>query len=120
MANEAYRATWATYQAAWEDVGAAQRQDLLSRSVTDNCVYTDPQGQAGSRAELTAYIEGFRQAMPGYSFKNHKFLEHHAQSLAEWTLYDAGGAEAQPGSSWAHYGEDGRITNVSGFFDTPF
>ena len=119
MANEAYRAAWAAYQAAWEDVSPAERQELLKKSVSDNCVYTDPQGQTSSLAALIVYIEGFRQAMPGYSFKNQTFLEHHAQSLAEWTLYDASGAEAQPGSSWAHYGEDGRITNVSGFFAAP-
>ena len=119
MPNKAYRTIWATYQAAWEDVGSAERQDLLNKSVSDNCVYTDPQGQAHSRAELIAYIEGFRQAMPGYTFKNHTFLDHHAQSLAGWILYDANGAEVQPGSSWAHYGEDGRITKVSGFFDVP-
>ncbi len=119
MPNEAYRATWATYQAAWGDVSSAERQELLSKSVSDNCVYTDPQGQANNRAELIAYIEGFRQAMPGYTFKNHTFLDHHAQSMAGWILHDASGAEAQPGSSWAHYGEDGRITNVSGFFEAP-
>ncbi len=39
--------------------------------------------------------------------------------MADWILCDAGGVEVQPGSSWAHYGEDGRITNVSGFFDMP-
>ncbi len=119
MANEAYRATWATYQSAWEDVTAAERQNLLNKSVSDNCVYADPQGQTSNCEELISYIEGFRKAMPGYSFKNHKFSDHHAQSIAEWTLCDADGAEVQPGSSWAHYGEDGRITNVSGFFDMP-
>ncbi len=119
MPNKACRATWATYQAAWEDVSAAERQELLEKSVSDNCVYSDPQGQTNSRAELIAHIEGFRQTMPGFSFRNHTFLDHHAQSIAEWMLYNASGAEVQPGSSWAHYGEDGRITNVSGFFTVP-
>ena len=119
MSNQAYRATWAVYQSAWEDVSAAERQDLLNRSVSDNCIYADSNVQTNTRSELIGHIEDFRQAMPNYSFKNHSFLDHHSQSLAEWMLYDAGGAEVQPGSSWAHYGEDGRITNVSGFFDVP-
>ena len=117
MPDNAYRSTWATYQAAWEDVTSAERQNLLSSSVTDDCVYTDQLSQCNGRAELIAHIEQFRQRMPGKSFKNHKFLHHHAQSLAEWMLYDEKGAELQPGSSWARYGEDGRITNVSGFFE---
>lgn len=116
MSNDAYRSTWATYQAAWEEVGDTERQELLSRSVADDCVYTDPQGQCEGRAALTTYIEQFRQGLPGYSFKNHTFAAHHAQAIAEWTLYDAQGAEAQPGKSYAHFGEDGRITNVAGFF----
>ncbi len=116
MQNEAYRKTWATYQAAWEDVSAAERQSLLDRSMADDCVYTDPQGQADGRGALIAYIVQFRLAMPGYSFKNRTFTDHHAQSLAGWTLFDADGAEAQPGSSYARYGDDGRITRVTGFF----
>ena len=113
-----YRSTWATYQRAWEDVSSAERQDLLKESVTDDCIYTDPTGQTHTRAELVAYIEKFRESMPTGSFQNHKFLEHHDQSLAEWVLLQ-NGADFQPGSSWARFGEDGRITNVTGFFATP-
>ncbi len=117
MPTSEYRSTWATYQAAWEEVSSAERQDLLSKSVTDDCVYSDPTGQATSRSELVNFIEQFRRAMPGASFKNHTFLDHHAQSIATWSLYLPGSEIA--GKSWAHFGEDGRITNVSGFFEVP-
>ena len=119
MQNEEKSATWSTYQKAWSDVSASERQDLLNRSVSADCVYTDPLVQCTGREELIAYIRQFRQSMPGGSFKNQKFVEHHGESLAEWTLYDAGGAAPQSGASHARFGEDGRITRVTGFFDIP-
>ena len=118
MPSEAYRTTWATYQAAWENVSPEERQTLLNSSVADNCVYTDPLSQTHNRAELIAYIAVFRQSMPDPTFKNYKFLDHHAQSYAEWTLYN-NSVEVQQGASYARYGDDGRITNVTGFFETP-
>ncbi len=119
MPQDSHRATWASYQAAWEDCSSTERGDLLAKSVTEDCLYTDPQGKAHGLSELFTYIEKFREAMPGVSFTNHTFLDHHAQSMATWTLYDSKGAELQPGSSWASYGDDGRITRVSGFFELP-
>jgi len=64
-----------------------------------------------------AFIEQFRKGTPGASFKNHSFIDHHAQSIANWTLYKDG--SEIPGTSWAQFGTDGRITNVSGFFEVP-
>ena len=113
-----YRSTWARYQRAWEHVSSAERQASLEQSVSDDCIYTDPMGETHGRAELAAYIENFRITMPTGSFKNLKFLEHHDQSMAEWMLFQ-NGAELQPGSSWARFGVDGRITNVTGFFAVP-
>jgi hypothetical protein len=114
--NQAHLSTWYTYQKAWSDVSSAERQGLLVDSVTDGCVYTDPSTQCNGRAELMAFIEQFRQSMPGTSFKNNTFTHHHAQSLATWVLQDAQGNELQPGMSYARFGEDGRLTLVTGFF----
>ncbi len=117
MPTESFRATWATYQAAWEDVSPDERLRLLNESVADDCVYTDPNRQTNNRAELIDYIEKFRAGMPGGTFKNHQFTDHHQQSLAGWMLYNANGSELQPGNSYAHFGDDGRITRVTGFFE---
>ena len=116
MPDSAQQTTWYTYQKAWSDVSSDERRELLARSVSEDGVYTDPRSFCQGLNALVSYIEQFRQRMPGASFKNHRFVEHHAQSHAEWTLYDAQGQEVQPGNSYARYGEDGRITHVSGFF----
>ena len=108
--------TWYTYQKAWSDVSPAERRELLARSLSEGCVYMDPRSLCQGYDVLTSHIEQFRASMPGASFKNHRFVEHHAQSHAEWTLYDAQGQEIQSGNSYARYGQDGRITHVAGFF----
>lgn len=97
-------------------MNSTERQELLNRSVTKACVYADPQSQCNGRHELLAHIEQFKQAMPGKSFRNHTFLNHHNQSLAEWTLNNETGAVMQPGTSYACFGEDGRLTHITGFF----
>ena len=116
MLDSTQETTWYTYQKAWSDVSSAERRELLTRSVSEDGIYTDPQSECRGYDALQTHIEQFRESMPGASFKNHRYLEHHAQSHAEWILYDAQGQELQPGNSYALYGEDGRITRVAGFF----
>lgn len=117
MSDDPKLATWHTYQAAWAPhLSSAERQELLTRSVHEDGVYADPHSECLGHAALLAHIEAFRQQMPDAPFRNHSFLSHHAQSLAEWTLYDAQGTELQPGKSYARFGEDGRLTRIAGFF----
>ena len=117
MSDDKKLTTWHTYQAAWApNLDSAERLALLARSVAEDGVYTDPQSECPGHAALLAHIEAFRQQMPDTTFRNHTFLTHHEQSLAEWTLYDAQGAELQPGKSYARFGEDGRLTSIAGFF----
>ena len=116
MPDTAQQTTWSTYQKAWSDVSPAARRELLAHSTSEDGFYTDPLAVCQGHDALQSYIEAFRQSMPGASFKNHRFSAHHAQSHAEWSLYDAQGQEVQPGSSYARFGEDGRLTHVTGFF----
>lgn len=117
MPDTAQQTTWYTYQKAWSDVSSAERRELLGQSTSEDCVYTDPMTECRGQDALQSYIEQFLQTMPGATFKNRRFFEHHAQSHAEWTLYDAQGQEVQPGNSYARFGEDGRLTHIAGFFE---
>lgn len=117
MSEDSKLATWHTYQAAWApQLSTAERQELLTSSVAEDGVYTDPNSECVGQATLLAHIEAFRQQLPDAPFRNRTFRSHHAQSLAEWTLYDAHGAELQPGASYARFGADGRLTHIAGFF----
>ncbi len=120
MPNEAYLSTWTTYQAAWSDISDAQSAHLLEASVSDDCIYTDPStDERRGHAELVETIRNTQAAYPGASFRNDQLTDYDGQALSEWTMYDAGGAEIVTGVSYARFGADGRLTNMSGFFVPP-
>ena len=116
MDSEACLKSWNTYQAAWGPIPEAERRELLARSVSDAIVYTDPASQVGGVQALARRIAASQQRFTGYTFRNDDMLQHHGQALFHWTMYDATGAVFVKGSSFARFGEDGRITQATGFF----
>ncbi len=117
MPNEAYLSTWNTYQKAWANISPAERQDLLSSSVAEDCIYTDPGAECHGLKELIAHIEQFQQQFPGTLFHNDKFTDHHAQGLFNWTWYGADGTTvASTGTSYARFDKEGLLTQMTGFF----
>ncbi len=65
MHNEAYLATWTAYQSAWSHrLSARERQELLTSTVAEDCVFTDPTDQGHGHAELSAKIGGSNQRFP--------------------------------------------------------
>jgi len=118
MHNEAYLATWTTYQSAWSsDISARERQDILTRTVAEDCIAADPTDQCHGHAELIAKIGRSNQRFPGASFRNDTFTEHHAQALIHWTMLDGAGKAFVQGASYVRFGADGRLTHLTGFFD---
>lgn len=108
---------WDTYQSAWADIGADERRALLARSVTDDCVYSDPTDFCEGVDALIGHIEGSQAKVPGARFRNDKLLDHHDQGLSEWTMFDGTGAVVATGTSYARFGQDGRLTQMTGFFE---
>lgn len=116
MEKEIYALNWSTYQDAWSDVSAAERQALLGRAVAEECTFESPGGAGRGLAQLAAHIEVFQAQYPGASFKTHAMIAHHEQALAEWMIYDQDGAECLSGKSYARFGDDGRIRQLVGFW----
>lgn len=119
MNDEAKLNTWNIYQRAWSPMDDAERRELLSRSVADDIVYTDPASQAEGVDALAERIAATQKQYPGASFRNHSFLEHHGQGLFHWSMYDRDGKEFVKGSSFGRFGEDGRLVQATGFFEAP-
>ena len=119
MNEEHHLRTWNTYQSAWGPVDASERRRLLGESVSDGIAYADPMSQAHGVEELIIRIGQSQEMFPGACFRNDSFLEHHGQGLFQWTMYDATGAVFVKGSSFAVFGEDGRLVQATGFFAAP-
>ena len=116
MEKEIYESNWNTYQDAWANISAAERQELLARAVAEDCTFESQGGEGRGLAGLAAHIEVFQKQYPGASFKTHAMIVHHEQALAEWMIYDKDGAECLPGKTYARFGADGRIRQLVGFW----
>ena len=118
MANAAYLATFEAYQSAWRsNISPAERQRRLEASVAEDCAYCDPAFECRGYAELLVKMDHSKQHFPGATFRVDSFLEHHAQAVATWTMFDGEGAEFVRGASHVRFGEDGRLTHMTGFFE---
>lgn len=109
---------WLTYASAWTVLSPTKRRDRLTRSVSEQCVYTDPNARCDGYDELLHYIALFQRETPGGSFRTDEFAEHHNQGLIKWTRMDDRKNAIHQGASYVRFGDDQRLTHMSGFFPT--
>lgn len=117
MPDEAKLKTWTTYQSAWSDIPADERRALLAKSVTNDCVYSDPTDYCEGVDALIAHIVDSQKKVPGARFQNDRFIEHHDQGLSEWTMFDGKGSVVATGTSFAQFRADGQLIQMTGFFE---
>ena len=110
---------WETYTSTWGPIDDRVRDDLLARSLSVDCTYTDPNIHAEGQRAIAEYMAGFQAQMPGARFATQTFAGHHDVALVEWQMLDAKGHAIGTGMSVGHFGEDGRLTSIAGFFATP-
>ena len=116
MTTQTHEATWNQYQDAWANLPPEDRQQLLSKSVAEDCTFASPNSNGHGPHQLTEQIEEFQRLYPNATFKTHTFLEHNNQALAEWIMVDGTGADFLPGKSYARFNADGRLTQLAGFW----
>ncbi|MGY2733829.1 nuclear transport factor 2 family protein [Sphingomonas sp. UYP23] len=117
MNDDKHLKTWNIYQSAWSPIGGTERRELLRQSVSDDIVYTDPASQVHGADALAERICKSQQQVPGSRFRNDSFIEHRGQGIFQWTMLNGEGADAVKGSSFARFGEDGRLVQATGFFE---
>ena len=116
-AEDRFLAAWNTYQAAWSGVSDNHRQRMLDDSVAPDCVYTDPVSVSRGHRELTAKMQATQANFPGATFRNDKFAHHHDQAISSWTMLNKDGDAIFAGTSYARFGDDGRLAQMTGFFE---
>ncbi len=114
-APTAHASTWDTYQAAWARLSPEQRRTLLTASVGKAAVYGDPMGDRDGLEALIAYVDAVQERTPGVWFRQTLFLEHHDQAFSRWERQSPNGDPPVQGASYARFGLDGRLIQMSGF-----
>lgn len=109
---------WETYASAWKAETAEEKKARFVEALAPECVYTDPLHQAHGWDELTAYMLDFHQQVPGGHFVTRWFSAHHGRSVARWDMVAGDGTVLGEGISYGTYGNDGKLTAMTGFWDT--
>ena len=107
---------WAFYLEAYSDIAPAERERLLRKSVSDDVVFTNPNGEGRGLANLLEHIRQFQEKSPGAYFKSNELLAHHGQLLSKWTMHKWDGSEIATAHTFARTNEQGQLTNITGFF----
>jgi len=90
----------------------------LNTATADEITYKDPGAERTGRNDLSNYMEDFQTGMPGCRFVIDKVIAHHTRCLAIWRMVGPDGETRQHGTSFALCDEDGRLQQITGFFDT--
>jgi len=116
MNTDTLQLLWKSYLDAYSDIPADERERLLRQSVTDDVVFSGPQEDDQGFGKLVEHVGKFQKKSPGAYFESNKLLTQHGQLLSEWTLYKKDGTKIATGHTYARLNEQGRITQLAGFF----
>ena len=119
MESNPHKNTWKTYTQSWSETDTLKRLQLFEQCLSPDCVYSDPLTQATGYEQLSGYMSELQKNVPGVGFVTTDFKNHHDQSLTHWNMVDSHGNMLVQGASYGLYGADGRLTQMSGFFDPP-
>lgn len=109
--------TWEAYMKLWAQRDRVKRLKQFEQCLNPTCTYTDPMAQISGYEFLCSYISEFQENVPGGIFITTDFTHHHARSLAHWDMLDSRGKCLSQGASFALYGTDGRVMQMTDFFD---
>ncbi len=119
MVSDLHRNIWEAYTKSWSITDISERLKLFRECLDPVCVYSDPITQTKGYSQLSDYISGLHQNIPGVTFVTTDFKSHHDRSLAQWNMLDGEGNILSQGASYGVYMVDGRLLQMNGFFDLP-
>ncbi|MGB7816636.1 MAG: nuclear transport factor 2 family protein [Methylotenera sp.] len=119
MESNSQKHTWKIYSLSWSEVDVSKRLQLFEQSLSPDCVYTDPLIQTSGYVQLSDYMTELQKNVPGVKFIITDFESHHDRSLAHWNMVDGNGNLFIQGASYGLYGVDGRLTQMTGFYEPP-
>jgi hypothetical protein len=109
------------YFAMWNETDPARRRDVIAATWAPDARYADPMFVADGADALDALAVGVHQQFPGHRFRLTTGVEsHHDRARWGWELVGPdGGAPVAAGVDFAVLAPDGRLREVTGFFQQP-
>jgi hypothetical protein len=105
------------YCEAWSDPEPVARATALAEVWAEGARYTDPRADAHGVDAVLAHIAGVMAQRPGARVVRTSAIQHHHGFVRfAWRVIEADGTMLPEGLDIAVLGEDGRITQIIGFF----
>ena len=107
------------YLAAWNVTETGERDAMIAATWTTDGHYVDPVFDVTGLEAISAMMGGFQDAYP-----NHRFdlvgdvEEHHGRIRFQWQLTDSAGAVQLLGTDVGVLAADGKLVEITGFFDS--
>lgn len=111
------RSTVETWASAWSEPDETRRLDLLGRAAAQTCAYCDPNTEVSGHADISGYMRGFQDSVPGARFVTTGFWTHHDRCIVQWNMVDREGNVLSPGVSAGVFDAQERLAQMTGFFD---
>ena len=113
---EAYSA----YSAAWREMDASARDELLQRAWSEKGEFVDPENLDGliGREELSGYIADTHAEMPGLVVTETSDPEILGDRLRVKWIARQHGEETYTGTDFVEFDEDGRVSRLTMFYDS--
>jgi hypothetical protein len=108
------------YFAVWNETEPARRRAAITVAWTDDARYLDPMFSAEGADGIDGLALGVQTQFPGYRFRQTSPVDvHHDRARWGWELVSAEGVPYVSGVDYALLSEDGRLREVTGFFEPP-
>ena len=109
------------YIDAWNEPDGERRRALVAAVWTDDGTYVDPLMSGAGHDSLATMIGLAQQQFPEHRFELSFGPDAHNDRVRfAWRLYGPGGdAPVAAGSDFATVAEDGRLSSVTGFLESP-
>jgi hypothetical protein len=109
------------YIDAWNETDAARRQELVADVWTDDGTYLDPLMSGAGHDSIATMIALAQQQFPEHRFELSFGPDAHNDRVRfAWRLYGPGGdAPVAGGTDFGVVAEDGRLSSVTGFLESP-
>jgi hypothetical protein len=110
--SQQYASTYDVYLAAWSNISADERRELLNQSVSERVVFTNPQRYRSGKPALAEHLEGFQRRSPDGSFRMNNMLGWDRHALAEWQFVGSDEAPGFSGYDVLTFDGDGLISEI--------
>jgi hypothetical protein len=106
------------YIAVWNEADAGRRRALIADTWTETARYRDPLLQGDGPAGIDAMVQAVQEKYPGHAFRRTGEVDaHNGRVRFAWALGPDGGPDLARGVDFGVVADDGRLDQVTGFFD---